>query len=253
MTEIFFDTWYIGVIKEKEGKIMQSSAELKRQAKESLKGRWGQAVLLNLIPTLIGIATILLIMIPIILFATTIYDGSASVSEATTSGGGSSGGGGGIISSIISALFMSGISWTYLDILRGQKDQIEPFKDAFRGFKGLFIGGVISLAVLISIFTTLWGLLLVIPGIIKSYSYSQSYFIYYDIVQETGQTPKVLDTITASRKLMDGYKGQLFWLDLSFIGWHILALATAGIGYLWLSPYISATKAAFYEQSPKDI
>ena len=116
-----FDTWYIGVIKEKEGKIMQSSAELKRQAKESLKGRWGQAVLLNLIPTLIGIATILLIMIPIILFATTIYDGSASVSEATTSGGGSSGGGGGIISSIISALFMSGISWTYLDILRGQK------------------------------------------------------------------------------------------------------------------------------------
>lgn len=198
MTEIFFDTWYIGVIKEKEGKIMQSSAELKRQAKESLKGRWGQAVLLNLIPTLIGIATILLIMIPIILFATTIYDGSASVSEATTSGGGSSGGGGGIISSIISALFMSGISWTYLDILRGQKDQIEPFKDAFRGFKGLFIGGVISLAVLISIFTTLWGLLLVIPGIIKSYSYSQSYFIYYDIVQETGQTPKVLDTITAS-------------------------------------------------------
>ncbi|EGV7877068.1 DUF975 family protein [Enterococcus faecium] len=227
---------------------MQSSAELKRQAKESLKGRWGQAVLLNLIPTLIGIATILLIMIPIILFATTIYDGSASVSEATTSGGG-----GGIISSIISALFMSGISWTYLDILRGQKDQIEPFKDAFRGFKGLFIGGVISLAVLISIFTTLWGLLLVIPGIIKSYSYSQSYFIYYDIVQETGQTPKVLDTITASRKLMDGYKGQLFWLDLSFIGWHILALATAGIGYLWLSPYISATKAAFYEQLPKDI
>ncbi|EGP5615542.1 integral membrane protein [Enterococcus faecium EnGen0192] len=227
---------------------MQSSAELKRQAKESLKGRWGQAVLLNLIPTLIGIAAILLIMIPIILFATTIYDGSASVSDATTSGGG-----GGIISSIISALFMSGISWTYLDILRGQKDQIEPFKDAFRGFKGLFIGGVIGLAVLISIFTTLWGLLLVIPGIIKSYSYSQSYFIYYDIVQETGQTPKVLDTITASRKLMDGYKGQLFWLDLSFIGWHILALATAGIGYLWLSPYISATKAAFYEQLPKDI
>ncbi|EPI15547.1 hypothetical protein D356_00308 [Enterococcus faecium SD2A-2] len=33
----------------KEGKIMQSSAELKRQAKESLKGRWGQAVLLNMI------------------------------------------------------------------------------------------------------------------------------------------------------------------------------------------------------------
>ena len=116
---------------------MQSSAELKRQAKESLKGRWGQAVLLNLIPTLIGIVAILLIMIPIILFAIATYDGSANVSDAMASGSGSSGGGGGIISSIISALFMSGISWTYLDVLRGQKDQIEPFKDAFRGFKGL--------------------------------------------------------------------------------------------------------------------
>lgn len=88
---------------------MQSSAELKRQAKESLKGRWGQAVLLNLIPTLIGIVAILLIMIPIILFATATYDGSANVSDAMASGSGSSGGGGGIISSIISALFMSGI------------------------------------------------------------------------------------------------------------------------------------------------
>lgn len=161
--------------------------------------------------------------------------------------------GGGIVSGIISALFMSGISWTYLDILRGTKSTIEPFKDAFRGFTGLFLGGVILLAILISIFTTLWALLFVIPGIIKSYSYSQSYFIYYDVITETGEKPGVLNTITASRKLMDGYKGKLFWLDLSFIGWHILAMLTAGIGYLWLNPYITATKATFYEQLPKNV
>lgn len=59
------------VLLKKGGKIMQSSAELKRQAKES-KRTLGTSCLLNLIPTLIGIATILLIMIPIILFATTI-------------------------------------------------------------------------------------------------------------------------------------------------------------------------------------
>ncbi len=110
---------------------MQSSAELKRQAKESLKGRWGQAVLLNLIPTLIGIVAILLIMIPIILFAIATYDGSANVSDAMASGSGSSGGGGGIISSIISALFMSGISWTYLDVLRGQKIRLNHSKMHF--------------------------------------------------------------------------------------------------------------------------
>lgn len=233
---------------------MLSSKELKQQAKDSLKGRWGQAVLLNLVPTLITIALIMIIAIPTALLLAHTYNDSAAVQDmANNTNGGAASSGGGIVSGIISALFMSGISWTYLDILRGTKSTIEPFKDAFRGFTGLFLGGVILLAILISIFTTLWALLFVIPGIIKSYSYSQSYFIYYDVITETGEKPGVLNTITASRKLMDGYKGKLFWLDLSFIGWHILAMLTAGIGYLWLNPYITATKAAFYEQLPKNV
>ncbi|EMF0269100.1 DUF975 family protein [Enterococcus hirae] len=233
---------------------MLSSKELKQQAKDSLKGRWGQAVLLNLIPTLITIALIIIIAIPTALLFAHSYNDPAAIQDMTNNTNGSAtSSGGGIVSGIISALFMSGISWTYLDILRGTKSTIEPFKDAFRGFTGLFLGGVILLAILISIFTTLWALLFVIPGIIKSYSYSQSYFIYYDVITETGEKPGVLNTITASRKLMDGYKGKLFWLDLSFIGWHILAMLTAGIGYLWLNPYITATKAAFYEQLPKNV
>ncbi|OQO70403.1 hypothetical protein BH747_06810 [Enterococcus villorum] len=231
---------------------MLSSKELKQQAKDSLKGRWGQAVLLNLIPTLIAIAIIMIIAIPIALLLANSYSDPSTTQDMANNMSNGTSGGGGIFSGVISALFMSGISWTYLDILRGTKTKIEPFKDAFRGFSKLFIGGVILLAILIAIFTSLWALLLVIPGIIKSYSYSQSYFIYYDVVTETGEKPKVLDTITASRKLMNGYKGKLFWLDLSFIGWHLLALLTAGIGYLWLNPYITATKAAFYEQLPKN-
>lgn len=51
---------------------------------------------------------------------------------------------------------------------------------------------------------------------------------------------------------MDGFKAKLFFLDLSFIGWHFLSIITFGIGYLWLTPYISATKAAFYQNLPKD-
>lgn len=224
---------------------MVSSKELKKQAKNSLQGHWRQAILLNLIPTLITIAIILALLIATM-------QGSNSIQEIlNSSSSGSSGGG--IVSMIISTLFMSGISWTYLDIIRGKRTMIEPFKDAFRGFSGVFFGGVLLLALITTIFTTLWALLLVIPGIIKGYAYSQSYFIYYDIVTETGEKPKILNTITASRKLMDGYKGNLFWLDLSFIGWHILAIATVGIGYLWLNPYITATKAAFYEQLSKQI
>lgn len=233
---------------------MQNRAELKEQAKATLKGHWKQAVLLNLVPSLIGLAIVLIIFIPLILILVSTVDFSSitDTSGATASNTGYNGNlGVNSASGIIGALFMSGISWTYLDVLRGKKTQIEPFKDAFRGFSGVFIGGIIGLAFLIAVFTTLWSLLFIIPGIVKSYSYSQSYFLYYDAIQNTGNKPSVLDTITASRKLMDGYKKDLFFLDLSFIGWHILAIFTLGIGYLWLNPYITVSKALFYENLPK--
>ena len=173
---------------------------------------------------------------------------SQSINEASNSTGGS---GGGLISGLFSALFGAGISWTFLDLLRGNKQEIRPFSDVFRGFSGVFALGIIVIYILSTIFVSLWALLFVIPGIIKSYSYSQAYFIYYDTYEQTGTRPDFLACITASRRLMKGYKGKLFLLDLSFIGWHILAIITAGIGYLWLTPYISATKAAFYENLPK--
>ena len=54
------------------------------------------------------------------------------------------------------------------------------------------------------------------------------------------------EAITASRKLMDGHKGELFILGLSFFGWNFLCALTFGIGYLFLNPYMNAAYAAFY-------
>ncbi len=227
---------------------MKTTAELKTEAKAALKGQWGQAVILNLIPTLLTVAVMFFVVLSgVIWFFIHGSGGDMITSVADYHQNNASGGGTSLVTMIISALFMSGISWTYLDLLRGERTQIEPLKDAFRGFQGVFIGGVILLALLTNIFTTLWTFLFVIPGIVKAYAYSQSYFIYYDQIQQTGEKPKVLDTITASRRLMDGHKGRLFWLDLTFIGWYFLVALTLGIAYLWVAPYISATKAAFYE------
>jgi uncharacterized membrane protein len=61
-----------------------------------------------------------------------------------------------------------------------------------------------------------------------------------------------LDAITASRKMMNGYKGKLFCLHLSFIGWALLCGLTFGIGYLWLSPYITLSVSNFYEDLKKN-
>lgn len=231
---------------------MKTRAELKSEAKGILRGRWKDSVLMCLVPTLVSIAIVLLLFFLLIIPIMTFVQNNPDLLSGNANYEGNSGGGGGsFVGGIIGAIFSAGISWTFLDLYRGKKQEIHPFSDAFRGFSGPVVLGLIAVYALMAIFITLWTLLLIIPGIIKGYSYSQAYFIYYDAYEETGVRPGFLDSITRSRKLMKGYKGQLFLLDLSFIGWHILAILTLGIGYLWLTPYITATKAAFYENLPK--
>ncbi|GMA08548.1 membrane protein [Tetragenococcus halophilus subsp. flandriensis] len=232
---------------------MKSNAELRAEARQMLKGRWKESVLMNLVPVLIILAVIAIITIPAILFLSQNFQFINEANPYTTTGSdGSSSGSSSFISGLVTAFFTVAISWTFLDVLRGKKEIIRPFKDVFRTFRAPYALAVLVIYLLTAIFQFLWTLLLVIPGIIKSYSYSQSYFIYYDTYEETGQTPRYLDSITASRHLMDGFKAKLFFLDLSFIGWHILSFLTLGIGYLWLMPYIYATKAAFYDNLPKE-
>ncbi|WP_414841027.1 DUF975 family protein [Enterococcus saccharolyticus] len=231
---------------------MKTNAELKMEAKQMLQGRWKESVLMCVIPTLIAILSVIVIAILMIPVLVITQDFPSYVDGSMTSTGDSSGGsGGGFVSGLIGTYFTVAIGWTFLDVFRGRKVMIEPFRDIFRSFRSPYALSVLVVYLLTTIFTTLWSLLLVIPGIIKYYSYSQAYMIYYDTFEETGERPGYLNTITASRRLMDGYKGQLFLLDLSFIGWHLLAIATLGIGYLWLTPYIEATKAAFYNNLPK--
>lgn len=115
------------------------------------------------------------------------------------------------------------------------------FKDLFSRFDMFAKGFVMQL--LMAIYIVLWCLLLVIPGIIKAYSYSMTPYI---LTEHPDMTPK--EAITASRALMDGNKWRLFCLQLSFIGWGILNVLTFGIGSLWLRPYMQVSTAAFYRQ-----
>lgn len=77
--------------------------------------------------------------------------------------------------------------------------------------------------------------------IVKSYSYKLSYIIAID---EPDLTAK--EAVNKSATLMKGNRGKLFLLELSFIGWAILAIFTLGIGILWLMPYIQFATFAFY-------
>ena len=111
----------------------------------------------------------------------------------------------------------------------------------FDGFKDDF-AGTFLLSLLISIFTFLWAILFIIPGIVKSFSYSMSFFIKKDHPEYTWR-----QCIDESRAMMDGHKWELFVQRLSFIGWMFVGSLCLGIGTLWVMAYMYAADAQFYE------
>lgn len=95
--------------------------------------------------------------------------------------------------------------------------------------------------ILSSIYIFLWTLLLIIPGIIKSYSYALTPYILVEHPEMSAN-----EAIEESMRLMDGHKFDLFYLQLSFIGWAILSILSLGLGFFWLIPYQMTAQAAFY-------
>ena len=101
-----------------------------------------------------------------------------------------------------------------------------------------YVGGML----LMGIYVFFWMLFLVIPGIIMAIAYSLTPFILKDYPElSVGQA------IQMSEKMMRGHKMRYFLLTLSFIGWGLLGILTLGIGYIWLTPYMYTTTAAFYQ------
>lgn len=113
--------------------------------------------------------------------------------------------------------------------------------DMFGGFNDF--GQTFLLGLLVSIFTALWSLLFVVPGIVKFYSYSQAYNIKADHPDYDWRA-----CINASKEMMQGHKSELFVLDLSFLGWYILGALCLGFGTLWVYPYHFAARTVFYDK-----
>ncbi|GHT21911.1 hypothetical protein FACS189430_02820 [Bacteroidia bacterium] len=111
----------------------------------------------------------------------------------------------------------------------------------FVGFRNYF--KVLGPMLLVGLYTFLWTLLFIVPGIIKAYSYAMTAYILHDDL-----TVGADEAIERSKAMMNGYKAKLFLLDLSFIGWGLLCVLTLGIGLLWLIPYMQTSRAAFYEE-----
>ncbi len=93
------------------------------------------------------------------------------------------------------------------------------------------------------LYTILWTLLFIIPGIVKSYEYQMIPYLLAENPQMSRE-----QAFAESKRMMSGQKWRAFVLDLSFIGWNILSAITLGIlGIFYVQPYMDATHAALYE------
>ena len=185
-------------------------AELKANAKAQIKGKIGVLFLITLIIGLIsGAASAVLSLIP---------------------------GGSLVASIIITPAFTLSVYRVYVNLFKGAAPQV---KDAFCGFDDFW--AAFKVTFLVGLFTFLWSLLFVIPGIIKAISYSMSFYI---LAENKGKP--ALECINESKAMTEGHKMELFVLGLSFIGWALLCGITFGIAYIWVGPYMQATMTNAY-------
>lgn len=115
-----------------------------------------------------------------------------------------------------------------------------PFDTLFSAFSSGY-GNVVKAMFLRSLHIFLYGLLLVIPGIIKSYEYGM---VPYLLAENPQMEPH--RAMELSKLMTDGEKWNIFVLDLSFFGWNLLNAITAGFASLFIAPYYEATFAELY-------
>lgn len=179
--------------------------DFSRRAKEALSGKWGICI---------GVTLIYAIII--------IFSGNLPLGSL-----------------LVGGPLMVGFSYFFIRVVRGQEVEVGQLFKGFGTFANAFGAYLLS-----GIFILLWSLLLIIPGIIAMFAYSQIYFLLADHPELSP-----MDAIRSSQELMKGRKGALFLLRLRFLGWLILAaIFTFGIGWLWVYPWWMAAEAGFYQE-----
>jgi len=143
-----------------------------------------------------------------------------------------------IASVIIAGPLVIGYYAIALKIFKNEPIELSMLFDGFKNFTNSFF-----LYLTNQLFVFLWSLLLIVPGIVKQYSYSMSYYI---MIENPEMSPT--EARAQSQIMMQGNKWRLFCLDFSFIGWIILSGLTLGILMLWIMPYMETAHAAFYNE-----
>ena len=210
---------------------MKTNQDYKNAALAALKGNWAQAVLATIIYIAVAGSVGLL--------------GEVADSQLFPKG-------------VILLMTGSTLLVSLIILLPLEVGFYNTYKELLRNGDGAVAGNMVKLAIatyaknvlgmfLVSLYTFLWMLLFIIPGLIKSFSYAMTPFILVDNPELSAN-----QAIDLSRAMMKGRKFDLFWLVLSFIGWILLGILTFGVGLLWVIPYMYTSMASFYEDVKAD-
>ncbi len=199
--------------------MMSINSKLRENARVQLEGKWGKPVLMGFLYMVIAAIPALFLLI---------RDNHPYISPALQI----------IVSVLIAGPLMVGVIMFSLRFKRGEEPGVAVLFEGFKHF-----GSTLGLYLWYTLWILLWSLLLIIPGIIKSISYSMCFYVMADN-PEIG----IKNALKMSKKITKGYKGKIFVLYLSFVGWSYLAMLTLGIGFLWLVPYMQISYANLYDE-----
>ena len=213
---------------------MKSNQDYKNAALEALRGNWPVAV----VTVIVYMAIVSVCSAPSSILGNGFLPFVPEWVVAGTSGA----------SLLLTVLFLAPLQVGYYNTFNrlyqeGNTDIVSNlFTSGFRNWGHIVLGQF-----LMGVFIFLWSLLLVVPGIVKAYSYAMTPYILVDRPELSAN-----EAISLSSKMMAGRKFDLFRLQLSFVGWMLLCVLTLGTGALFLSPYMMTAQAAFYQDVRAD-
>lgn len=229
----------------------RTSAELKRLSREHLIGHWGLAIGADLLLSLIVSA----VLMPFYFLLLISGEGTVQIITYIIAV---------LIISVLSVIMQCGVSRMYLGFARKQEVGIGMMFGEFTRRPDRYILGCLMMVgiELICILpgAICWGVSIaaggVLAGIIGGILYIAGAVVmvilslrysYVFILMVDHPELGAVDAFRESARLMEGNKGRLFYIYLSFIGWSILGMLSCGLGMLWVSPYMTQTSISFYQ------
>jgi len=231
--------------------VLETASNLRARGRAALAGNWQGAVIAS------GIFMIFMDLIPGLIRSLLGWNIATGYSDINFTGSPAP-----LYTLLMTGPLMLGIAVFFIELFRHQSTEINGIFAGFENFGKSFVLGFVMM-----VFIFLWSLLLIVPGIIAYFRYSQAFYIMKD-----NPDLSAMDCLRESKRIMQGNKGKLFVMTISFIGWAILAAIPAsvyttifvgnngdpgffdtmmififGAGSFWLTAYYYSTSVAFYE------